>query len=512
MVVCDAVMLARLERRLEPVLTLLWDLLMLLVCLALLPVLTCALGAVCFVPMLDRLLHPRREYMDGVSSAQVGNVEEAVIHGVFVSTERVAASTVIDNFRELYLQSGRPEFARWRHRAVRGSWLWPYWADAGDDFDPEHHLRSFPEPITKEELERSIGQIQTEPLDFRRPLWELRVYENFTDENGKACTATMLRMHHCMADGFTGMRVVLQGAEPRKPPADARPQERGTRKPGLSALQTFRFLIASVKKLLFMAPDKISTFKSSVLIGATSRRNVAWNSLRSGSVEDLKKLGKALGGATINDILLSALTGALRSYAEQSPSGGQVSDEVTTAVWVSLSPLRHMYTDFSELPLRWGNATLGACYMPLGVGPAHRRSGPRETLEHLRRSTGDPALMVEAGVATKLMSLFGWLPPVISRPVWVASTNKITVSMSNVPGPQFPMSWLGMPVRNMLFFVPPTGTVSVFVTIASFNGEVTVGMGVDGTLLEPEALEQITGKLFEEEIRKLRDAVPAAAS
>ena len=43
-------------------------------------------------------------------------------------------------------------------------------------------------------------------MDFDRPLWELWVFENYTDDSGKACSMIMMRLHHCMLDGFTGLR------------------------------------------------------------------------------------------------------------------------------------------------------------------------------------------------------------------------------------------------------------------------------------------------------------------
>eukprot|EP00812_Abedinium_dasypus_P015822 NODE_9483_length_339_cov_178.017606.p1 GENE.NODE_9483_length_339_cov_178.017606~~NODE_9483_length_339_cov_178.017606.p1 ORF type:complete len:75 (+),score=4.24 NODE_9483_length_339_cov_178.017606:57-281(+) len=65
-------------------------------------------------------------------------------------------------------------------------------------------------------------------------------------ENGKACSALMLRMHHAMADGFTGMRLIMHGSRPNKPPADKQSAARAGRKPRMSCLQIVRFYLASV--------------------------------------------------------------------------------------------------------------------------------------------------------------------------------------------------------------------------------------------------------------------------
>jgi hypothetical protein len=172
-----------------------------------------------------------------------------------------------------------------------------------------------------------------------------------------------------------------------------------------------------------------------------------------------------------------------------------------------LRPLSHIYKDFDESPLKWGNRTLGAVYIPLPMGEL----GSKETLETMRVHTNDPSLPIEAGVGSMLMHVMGWLPPAIMKPLWPALAYKSTISMSNVAGPQFPLEWCGMPTRSMMFFVPPTGILSVFVTMQTYNGELSVGMSADGELLTQEALEQIVGELFEHEIVKLRDAVGVGA-
>jgi len=258
-----------------------------------------------------------------------------------------------------------------------------------------------------------------------------------------------------------------------------------------------------MRKLLFMQADSPSVFKSRVRIGPPDKKVVAWSTLKNSTVANLKELGKSLNNATINDILLAALAGALRLHAEATQTQCLPND-VTACAWVSQSPLKHVYADFNEVPFKWGNSTLGAFYIPLPVGMNRGRVQARDALDMLRKDTTNPSLMVEAATATKLIGLFGWLPKCVGKMLWGPLANKVSVSMSNVPGPQFAMEWCGNPVQYMIFFVPPTGSISLFVTIATMKGEVNVGMGVDATLLDQEALRALTGKLFEEEIEELR--------
>lgn len=81
---------------------------------------------------------------------------------------------------------------------------------------------------------------------------------------------------------------------------------------------------------------------------------------------------------------------------------------------------------------------------------------------------------------------------------------KTTVSMSNMPGPQFPLTFLECPVERMFFFVSPQGTVGIFVTIFTFDGKVAVSISADSSLLDAEEAQSITGKLFVDELEALR--------
>merc|ERR1712039_198366 len=86
----------------------------------------------------------------------------------------------------------------------------------------------------------------------------------------------------------------------------------------------------------------------------------------------------------------------------------------------------------------------------------------------------------------------GILQRLVGMLLWGPIANRVSVSMSNVPGPQFPLEWCSIPVDKMMFLLPPTGRISLFLTIATWDGKASVGMAVDGTLLSQEALRRIS--------------------
>mmetsp|Transcript_65891 Transcript_65891/g.129884 ORF Transcript_65891/g.129884 Transcript_65891/m.129884 type:complete len:125 (+) Transcript_65891:2-376(+) len=121
----------------------------------------------------------------------------------------------------------------------------------------------------------------------------------------------------------------------------------------------------------------------------------------------------------------------------------------------------------------------------------------------MKARTSAPELMIQALIATKFLAMFGVGPRVLMRPLSKLTNNKISISTSNVPGPSFDTAWCGAPIDQMVFFVPPQGRISIFLTVITYAGKVTVGIGAAGDILSPQALKQITSEFFEAELNQL---------
>ena len=72
-------------------------------------------------------------------------------------------------------------------------------------FDLDFHLRraSVPAPGGRFELERAMGRVLSRPLDRTKPLWELYVFEDLSEDR----TVVLLKIHHAMADGIGNMMI-----------------------------------------------------------------------------------------------------------------------------------------------------------------------------------------------------------------------------------------------------------------------------------------------------------------
>src|SRR4030042_4206628 len=99
-------------------------------------------------------------------------------------------------------------FRRFRQRIVRPNKLFqrPYWDDVPSLTVEDHVERlDLPLPVDEKAVERLVNEKMNTVLDFAHPLWKLTLVNNHPDGS-----IIIVRVHHCIADGISLMRVLLQ--------------------------------------------------------------------------------------------------------------------------------------------------------------------------------------------------------------------------------------------------------------------------------------------------------------
>ncbi|HET6565057.1 MAG TPA: WS/DGAT domain-containing protein, partial [Xanthomonadales bacterium] len=66
-------------------------------------------------------------------------------------------------------------------------------------------------------------------------------------------------------------------------------------------------------------------------------------------------------------------------------------------------------------------------------------------------------------------------------------SEKATMVLTNVPGPQQPLYLAGGEIKEMMFWVPQSGTIGMGVSILSYNGQVFFGLMTDRRLVNDPA-------------------------
>jgi WS/DGAT/MGAT family acyltransferase len=215
----------------------------------------------------------------------------------------------------------------------------PLWVD-DPDFNLEYHVRhtALPAPGSEEQLRNLVSRIFSQQLDRSKPLWELWIVEGYEDGQWAMITKT----HHALIDGSRRRRprdgdvrhhagaprgraprppVAARTASPRRStcsPAAARPGPRGRadrrahgrdrRAPAALA----RAPRARRSRAWARSRGRRSTRRRRCRSTSRSGRT-GGSSACAGRLEDFK-LVKDVYGGTVNDVVLTAVTGALREW------------------------------------------------------------------------------------------------------------------------------------------------------------------------------------------------------
>ena len=93
------------------------------------------------------------------------------------------------------------------------------------------------------------------------------------------------------------------------------------------------------------------------------------------------------------------------------------------------------------------------------------------------KSSPEPFLVYQ------ILGVIGTMPGDIAKQAtsWFAA--KASAVLTNVPGPRQQIYFAGMPLKNMVFWVPQSGNIGLGISIFSYNGKVTLGIMVDEHLI-----------------------------
>ncbi|MFH5208733.1 wax ester/triacylglycerol synthase family O-acyltransferase [Antrihabitans sp. NCIMB 15449] len=375
------------------------------------------------------------------------------------------------------------------------------WVD-DENFDVEWHIRSsaLPAPGGRAELLRQVGNEMSRRLDRSRPLWELHLIEGSADGR----LALLIKMHHALVDGSSalGIGMVVLDLGPEAEAVEPVPTTEEER-PGLLARQARRFTLKPLSKAQALVVEGTSrVLETSPIIAAADLREagqVLRELLRSrepavatpfnhtisanrsyectSAPLDLLKAISTATGHTINDVLLTIVSGMVAEYLDAAGvDPASLEREPTTLVPVSIRREGDV-----------GGNRISVVIVELPVSepdPLQRIAMISGRMDELKSASGVMAgaiFVVAGGMAPPLLSPA--LTTVLSVGIDFPSHNLV---VSNVPGPTAPLYLNGSRVLEMYPIVPLNPSdQGLNVGAFSYDGTVYFGFHADRELDPP---------------------------
>jgi diacylglycerol O-acyltransferase len=336
-------------------------------------------------------------------------------------------------------------------------------------------------------LAEICGHIASLPLDRSRPLWETWVIENIsgTDAHAGGRLAIMTKMHHAGIDGVTGANLMSQlcSTEPDAPAPD--PVEGVGDASGLEIAvsgavkfmtrplrlvnvvpNTLSSVVDTVKRArsgLSMA-SPFSAPKTAFNANVTGHRNIAFAQLELGDIKTVKDHF----GVKVNDVVMALVSGVLRKFLADR---GELPDNSLVAM-VPVSV--HEKSD------RPGRNQVSGMFSKLET----HIEDPAERLKSIAEASSVAKQHSSAISATLLQDWSQFAAPaVFGVAMRVYASSRLTEArpvhnlvVSNVPGPQVPLYFLGSEVKAMYPLGPIFHGSGLNITVMSLTGKLDVGI------------------------------------
>jgi WS/DGAT/MGAT family acyltransferase len=327
------------------------------------------------------------------------------------------------------------------------------------------------------------------PLDRNRPLWEMVVVENLEHDH----IAMLSKVHHAAIDGVSGAELMVNlldfTAEPRE--VDPPEQEwRPDRVPG--ELERLAYAWASLARQPFRAaraarrtaeaalnirrrnrapgtitpPAPFAAPRTSLNGSITAHRRVALTSV---SLDDVKHV-KNTFGTTVNDVVMAVCAGALRRYLDER---GELPDDPLVA--------------FVPISVRAENekGAMGNRVAGMFTSLATNIDDPVARLRAINEITCSAKEQQDAIGADTLTDWAEFAAPALAaRAARLYSRTNMAdrhrpvfnVTISNVPGPSFPLYSAG---ARLLAYYPHGPIVEgggLNITVMSYMGSMDFGL------------------------------------
>jgi diacylglycerol O-acyltransferase / wax synthase len=354
----------------------------------------------------------------------------------------------------------------------------PLWVDA-PAFNLNQHVQvlGVPAPGGETELLRVAERFVRGALDRSRPLWEMWFLTGLA--GGRV--GWLVKVHHCIADGIAGVATFGTFLEAAPEAAAASPEpwtptpapteaelvaeyRQGRRRSRQRTLSSFAHPVGSARRLAAAWPAMRELFAEPALPPTSLTRLVGADrrvALVQARLEMVKEIAHR-GGGKVNDVLLAATAGGLRSLLQQ--RGESVEGNVMRVyVPVTLRPL-------TERARARGNQ-IAQMTVPLPIGG----TDPIERLRQIAAETRKRKAKMRPSIGK--VPHHGFVGRMFLK---LIDRQRVNVTTADLPGPQLPLYFAGARLLEVYPLLPLIGKVSLGVGALSYAGHFNITVVADG--------------------------------
>jgi WS/DGAT/MGAT family acyltransferase len=397
----------------------------------------------------------------------------------------------------------------------------PHWTNAGD-FHLDDHIRriSLPTRATWEQLRTAVQSFFEEPLDLSRPLFEVAVIEDLGGIAGLPAGAFGLvtKVHHAALDGVSAVEVMKTFCDSSAEAADADADNEQTEpEPSAVGLLGRAWLnqlgrgvgvvqLAATGLRMLGRPPRGSSEGDSEPHESTPVPHTPFNERPSASrvfggchlrLSELQAIREAVPGATVNDVVLTVVGGALRRLLDER-------SQLPTVPVAAMAPISlRSAEDAAESGVKGGNRV---SMMVVGLGTDV--AGPLERLEAVhQRARSSKKTSSAAGsntlldVANVIPSALGEFAAWVYRGLGLSSLHPAFFScvVTNVPGPKESLFLARSKMVACYGLGPIFDGVGLIHPVLSYDGGITISFTSCPEMLpDPARYEDCLRESFEE--------------
>ena len=377
----------------------------------------------------------------------------------------------------------------------------PWWYE-DPNFDLEFHVRhlALPKPGDWRQLCIQTARLMARPMDLDRPLWEMYVIEGLDNVEGypSGCFGLVTKIHHAAIDGVSGMEMtaVLNQIDPDYEPTPPATPYKGETRPSPGELLS-RAGLSNVRKPMHFARVvgrtvpavgrvvqgvRSNAFEGPRLTAPRTRFNTTVGPHRvfEGArfpLGDVKEMRAAVPGATVNDVVLSVVGGALRGYLNEK-------DQLPTESLLAMAPISVRTTG--------QKGTQGNQVAAMTVALRSDIEDPLERLAAVYAGTASAKEMVNA-IGARLMTDYSQFIPSAIAGLAARLYSRASLAnrhaplancvVTNVPGPQAPLYFCGAEQVGYFGLGPVVDGMGLIHPVLSYNGMLSISASSDRAMM-----------------------------